>query len=289
MQREIGEIGNRQAGREEGNARENLNQLIARLDDSLLLFLSNASEASTAASDYHAALAETASSLDLVYVRKQTGPTALDIARLAQLTRAMIERSRDIEEEMRRREQEALALRTKLDHARRNATVDPLTGLANRRAFEFILDHEYRSAHAAGDQLCIAFCDIDRFKLINDAHGRDTGDRVIQSVAKVLQRISGENCRLARYGGGEFVLLFRGISLGKARDRLDETRQQLAARKLVNRETEIPIGTVTFSAGVTDIFAHADPCAALRAADGMLYEAKEQGRNRILVSSGTAR
>lgn len=270
------------------DGREELNRLIARLDRSLLQFSSNASEASNTASDYHAALAETATSLEQVAGQQPIGSSAIDIVALTQLTRTMIERTRDVEDEMRRRENEAVALRKNLEHARRDAAIDHLTGLANRRAFEIVLDREYRAARQANDQLCIAFCDIDRFKLINDAHGHDAGDRVIQAIAKVLQRISGENCHLARHGGEEFVLLFRGISPDQACEKLDEARQEFARRKLINRETDIPIGTVTFSGGVADVFAYANPRAALKAADEALYQAKEQGRNRILISSRTA-
>lgn len=261
------------------NGREDLNRLIARLDRSLVQFSSNASEASSTASEYHAALSETATSLE------QTGPSAMDFAALTRLTRTMLERTRGVEDEMRRREKEAVSLRKSLEHARRDADIDHLTGIANRRAFEVVLDREYKAAREAIDPLCIAFCDIDRFKLINDTHGHDTGDRVIQAIAKVLQRISGQNCHLARHGGEEFVLLFRGITTEQARDKLDEAREEFARRTLINRETDIPIGSVTFSGGVADVFAYADPRAALKAADDVLYQAKEQGRNRILVAS----
>ena len=117
----------------ESDNKEELNRLIAKLDRSLQQFGRNAREASTTASSYHAALSETAECLEAA------GPGISDLAAMAQLTRTMIERTREVEAEMRRREAEAAALRKSLEHARRDADIDHLTGLANRRAFEAVL------------------------------------------------------------------------------------------------------------------------------------------------------
>jgi diguanylate cyclase len=206
------------------------------------------------------------------------------IANLTELTRVMIERTQAMEESMRRSEEEAVALRVSLERAKKEADIDHLTGLPNRRAFEVALEREYREAAAAIDPLSVAFCDIDHFKRINDTHGHDTGDRVIQAVAQALKRISNDRCHVARHGGEEFVMLFRGLTPRQAHSVLDETRDQLAARKFINRKTDQPIGGVTFSGGVADVFGFPDPRAALAAADAALYQAKATGRNQICLA-----
>ncbi|NCU12683.1 MAG: GGDEF domain-containing protein, partial [Sphingomonadaceae bacterium] len=134
---------------------------------------------------------------------------------------------------------------------------------------------------AATEPLCVAFCDIDRFKAINDTHGHDAGDRVLKLVAESFARLSGDHCHVARHGGEEFVMLLRGESLQTVTEKLDLLRQQLSERRLVNRATDEPFGQVTFSAGVADVFACGDPRTALRAADSALYRAKQSGRNRV--------
>jgi diguanylate cyclase len=78
-------------------------------------------------------------------------------------------------------------------------------------------------------------------------------------------------------------VLLRGRSLHQAWELLDDTRQQMANRKMVNRATDTPFGQVTFSAGIADVFAFEDPRAALGAADQALYRAKAEGRNRIIL------
>ena len=135
-----------------------------------------------------------------------------------------------------------------------------------------------------GEPLCVAFCDIDHFKLVNDTHGHEAGDRILCVVAKTLSQISGEKCHIARHGGEEFVMLFRGSSTEEAHQLLDDARAELAARKLVNRRTEQPFGQVTFSGGIADVFAYPDARLALAAADEALYRAKEAGRNRITLA-----
>ena len=140
---------------------------------------------------------------------------------------------------------------------------------------------EKRRKAAARASVVLAFCDIDHFKPVNDIHGHDTGDRVLQMVARTLADGAGERCQVVRYGGEEFVVVYRGQTVEEARDNLDAIRATLARRPFVNRTTSQSLGTITFSGGVADLFAYPDHRAALRAADEALYRAKREGRNRI--------
>ena len=168
--------------------------------------------------------------------------------------------------------------------AQRDAEVDHLTGLPNRRAFEAVLDRHYREAMTTIDSLIVAICDIDHFKLVNGNHGHETGDRVIKAVAETLNRLGNNKCHVARHGGEEFVLLFRGVTKAQAREKLDAVRENFSQRRFVNRKTDDPIGQVTFSGGVADVFAYTTPGEALRAAHEARYLAKEQGRNAVMAA-----
>ena len=230
----------------------------------------------SATGEYGSALEKQAASIAQM---KETGGVNLD--EVAGLVRSMIARTQKAKEDMRRSDQETAGLRASLAKAQRDAKVDALTGLPNRRAFEAHYAELYRDTREGLERLSVAFCDIDHFKKINDRHGHDTGDRMLKAVASSLSAISSENCHVARHGGEEFVMLFRGNSPEQALERLDGLREALAARNFVDRHNDQPIGRVTFSAGIADAFAYPDPREALRAADRALYKAKESGRNRI--------
>ena len=111
------------------------------------------------------------------------------------------------------------------------------------------------------------------------------GDRVLKFVGTLLAKISDDKCHVARHGGEEFVMLFRGFTVAEAAKVVDDTRADLAERNLVDRKTGERMDHVTFSGGVADVFAFEEPRDALKAADRALYLAKEHGRNRVYIAS----
>ena len=256
-----------------------MTDLRVRLEKSVADFTKTTREAQSATSDYRSALSSHVEDLGEV---SEAGAVIIELANVA---KAMLDRTQEIENQMARSERETRALQKRLDEAKRSADIDHLTGLSNRRAFDALLESEYAEARRTRDALCVGFCDIDKFKAINDLHGHDAGDRVLKLVANSLSEISDDRCHVARHGGEEFVVLFRGKTLSEAYATLDATREALANRRLVNRATDTPFGQVSFSAGLADIFSFRDPRAALKAADAALYAAKDQGRNRIVIAS----
>lgn len=258
--------------------RADLDRLMTRLETNLESFHANTKEARTVTSDYGTELEQHV--IDLEQLQK----TGRIVSNLADLARVMLDRTRKAEDDMRKSEDEAKALRRSLDRAKRDAELDYLTGLPNRRAFEILLDRHYKEARAAVEPLSIAFCDIDEFKKVNDIHGHEAGDRVIKAIADTLARISNDHCHVARHGGEEFVMLFRGLTPTQAAEKLDDAREALADRRLINRKTDEPFGQITFSGGVADVFGYGDTRAALKAADTALYKAKAAGRNRIEIA-----
>jgi diguanylate cyclase len=211
----------------------------------------------------------------------QTGADRLEageggsVAALVAVTRAMAERTKAVEQQLTAARDETEALREKLAEAGQEARSDPLTQLPNRRAFE----EQLKAFEAAGTAVSLAICDIDHFKRINDKYGHPVGDRVIRVVADTL-RDNCEGSMVARIGGEEFVVLFEGMDPAEGARILDEARESLGARHFKVRETDAPIGKVTFSAGVACTLRKAAQPAIARA-DALLYEAKNGGRNQV--------
>ena len=219
--------------------------------------------------DYRAALTAEKTTLS----RDPLG--ALD--RLIDLTSGMVDATRSMEEQLEVARLEADRLRTNLRRAQREADRDHLTGLPNRRHFEA------RLAALAPDAIAaVALCDIDDFKLVNDAHGHSTGDRVLKYVARLLRANLGERATVARYGGEEFVCLFEGHSAEEAYALVEGARERLLSRSLANQEDGRAIGSVTFSAGIAAV--RDDPREAVRLADEALYRAKRAGKNRTTAA-----
>lgn len=260
-------------------AAEQLNALIVRLERTIDEFATTTSAARNATTDYKSALKAHVEDLQAI-----DGGTDV-IVQITTLARDMLDRTREVARELTRSERETRTLQKQLADARAEAEIDHLTGLPNRRAFETLYHEEYAATRRNGEPLCVAFCDIDQFKRINDSHGHEAGDRVLRTVAQALATISDDKCHVARHGGEEFVVLLRNKLIDEAYAVIDEARTSMAARRLVNRSTEVPFGQVTFSAGIADVHAYNDPRDALRAADNALLRAKDSGRNVVLKAN----
>jgi diguanylate cyclase len=201
------------------------------------------------------------------------------VAALVAITRAMAERTKTVEKQLTAARDETKQLKVKLAEAGEEARSDPLTGLPNRRAFE----ERLAELQQVDTELSLGICDIDHFKRVNDTYGHAVGDRVIRAVAHTLR----DNCgghMVARIGGEEFVVLFSGLEPEAAGRILDGARDVLGARYFKLRETDQPLGKVTFSGGVAR-GRHPDGTSALQRADALLYAAKNGGRNQVFCEA----
>ncbi|HEX8632299.1 MAG TPA: GGDEF domain-containing protein [Catenuloplanes sp.] len=165
----------------------------------------------------------------------------------------------------------------------RQALEDPLTGLANRRAFEQDLARAVAGAQESGRPLSLLAFDLDHFKNINDGWGHATGDAALQAVAAAMRGVCRTSDLCARLGGDEFVMIIDSDSVGACR--IADT-----LRRAVGSRTDIVGGPPTLSIGVATIPEHADTAEALLAgADTALYRAKQTGRDRLAVAESSRR
>lgn len=201
--------------------------------------------------------------------------------RLIALTLDVAETTRKISCRLETAHDYTRGLRADLDRALRVAEEDDLTGLFNRRGF--MQKFEAAITDQPDRFRTVALCDIDNFKLVNDRHGHETGDRVLRYVAKQLRDNLDSKIMVGRYGGEEFVCLFEDVTPTAAATMLDKVRDALKQRTLRDQETGEAIGSITFSAGVACV--GSDPVQALRSADTALYSAKGAGKDRIVAAT----
>jgi diguanylate cyclase (GGDEF)-like protein len=183
-----------------------------------------------------------------------------------------------------------------LEHGYDIAYRDELTGLPGRRAFNNVMER-------LGGAYAIAMCDVDHFKRFNDTYGHDAGDQVLRMVAAELSQVGGGG-RAFRYGGEEFLVVFRGRSAREAEPFVESLRRSIADRGFVLRspdrpaskprparetkQTSAPSVNITISIGLAERSKrHSTPELVLDAADATLYRAKEAGRNCLKVDEST--
>lgn len=159
----------------------------------------------------------------------------------------------------------------------RQALVDGLTGLANRRAASDALHGETARAERLETPLAVVLADLDEFKEVNDAHGHAVGDEVLRVVAEVLRETLRESDVAGRWGGEEFLLLLPGADEEGAAQLAERVRVALAARSIPS----VPGLRVTASFGVAEYAGETNPEQLLEAADGALYRAKRAGKDRV--------
>jgi diguanylate cyclase (GGDEF)-like protein len=162
----------------------------------------------------------------------------------------------------------------------RQAVIDGLTGVANRRSFNEMLAREFERAKRYDQPLSLVLIDLDHLKKINDTYGHQAGDEAIKSIGSVLRQSSRSVDLPARYGGEEFCVLLPNTEIDMA--------EQLAERlrRLINEVSLTDVGTISASIGVATYPHHADdPDILLKRADEALYVAKQNGRNQVKTSA----
>lgn len=162
------------------------------------------------------------------------------------------------------------------------AHFDPLTGALNRTAFSLLFDEAVKEKARKDVKLSLVLIDIDNFKPINDTHGHHCGDLALKAFSQKVSSLTRKVDALCRWGGEEFVLLLKGCSAVEAEKIVEKIRKDVCA-------SDVQLGSksirLTFSAGVVE-HKNGETLAQLaERADKLLYEAKAQGKNRVIAMS----
>ena len=165
-----------------------------------------------------------------------------------------------------------------LRQAERNAVTDALTGLGNRHWMQDMFERELTRVRTDHGHLCVMMADVDRFKEINDKLGHIIGDRILAAIADAFREFLRPSDLIARFGGDEFAVLLPGLSLAEA----TATAERLCESLVSYSDPSLPSG-VTISIGLTEAAESDDLDCLLQRADAAMYDAKDQGRNRVAI------
>jgi len=160
---------------------------------------------------------------------------------------------------------------------------DPLTGLANRRHFQAVLEREIDRVTRSGEAALLLMLDIDRFKQVNDTYGHPAGDRVLQAVARTLSDCIRPMDTLARYGGEEFAVVLPACQAAFGKAVAERIRRTIAATPVRIDSTTVLDITISIGGAYALQWIRSTTPLWTDRADHQLYQAKADGRNRVCI------
>lgn len=195
-------------------------------------------------------------------------------------TQILTESSHDLKQELAKSTQDMAALKSELEEVKKSATIDALTGLLNRGAFNQELEGLCQQEEI---KVSLILFDLDNFKKLNDSYGHLLGDKVLTFFAGILKKFSNNIHPVARYGGEEMAMITINTTAQDVLQTAEAIRLSLANSKLKKKGSDQTIGQVTVSIGISTLVAGDTPNAIIGRADQALYLSKANGRNQINV------
>lgn len=219
-----------------------------------------------------------------ISIAKSQGEMQAAVKIAADSTKQMIHQSAQLEQMLLESNAAMEEMRRDLEHIRREAMTDGLTGLANRKAFDSEFDRMFREATQDKLKFTLLMLDIDHFKAFNDNFGHQVGDQVLRLVARTLKdSIKGKDFA-ARYGGEEFSIILPDTDMSGAVIVGNALRKAVASKDVINRSTGKVLGRITMSVGVAEYSHEKTPEDLIERADTALYSAKHNGRNQVAAA-----
>lgn len=214
---------------------------------------------------------------DMTWVYRLTGLIAAGLLLGGAVIMHFMRLNRRLVREMSRRETVEQALREKQAELYELANTDPLTGAGNRLSFNLQATREVSRSQRYGQPMSLIFLDLDHFKAVNDEFGHFAGDEILVSVTELLNRRLRQSDSLYRWGGEEFVVLAPQTDQSSVVQLAEDLRQTIAESEMDEHHR------VTASLGVATLQPDEDLESLVKRADQKLYEAKAQGRDRVVV------
>jgi diguanylate cyclase len=176
---------------------------------------------------------------------------------------------------------EIVELKIELEKNKKDALIDPLTGIANRRRLEQVLGELLKDMESIQGHLSVLLGDIDDFKEINDNLGHAIGDQVLKLVAHAFAANLKHGDFVARWGGDEFAAILPHISPENATVVAERVRDTIASKSIRKKNSKETLGKVTMSFGIASIEANDTVDSLVERADKAMYRAKKTGKNKV--------
>ena len=262
----------------DAEAQQELGEMRRRIEGAVAKVVEYMGSAISGATQYGSSLEEFSGKLAEPHSPDEMSSLVNDII---SATNSMIEANNQLSQRLTSSAQEAAQLKQDVEILKREASVDHLTKLYNRKWFDASLGKAQAASNDQGGPLSLLMIDIDFFKKFNDTYGHQLGDQVLKLVARTITECVDDSDTPARYGGEEFAVVLPGVTLAQAIEKAENIRKTVAGRKLTNRTTGKVLGQVTLSVGVAQYIPGETQPELISRADEALYFAKRNGRNRV--------
>ena len=253
------------------------------------VFVERLSEMSTSATGYQERIERYAGRLERADGLSDLQSIVADLVSDTRSLQVDMMRHRDEMMEARRQaeqaEQRVRVLEAELEHVSEQVREDQLTGTLNRRGLDDAMQREIARAQRKRSPLCVAILDLDNFKKLNDTYGHQAGDEALVHLANVVKKTLRPTDTVARFGGEEFVIVFSETDLKQAVDATRRLQRELTKRFFLHDNERL---LITFSAGVAALQPNETQDAVLARADKAMYQAKLQGKNRVVSAESTS-
>jgi diguanylate cyclase len=264
-------LGNEQNERLVERVQKETQKIFRRIVDDILVTNESTSDFSHKLKEYSNKLDEAKELSDVQYIVKD----------MMSDTHQMAAATRNLQDKLEEATTQAEGLRQQLVKTEREALIDALTGIHNRKAFDRKAKDLYDAFQKEGESFSVIMVDIDFFKSFNDKYGHQTGDEVLRIVGSMLHDTLKGRDFPARYGGEEFVVLLPTTPVKNASIVAEQIRKTISAQKLKVVKTGESLGNITVSLGVSEINSGDTMDSVIERADKALYLAKDAGRNNV--------
>ena len=249
------------------------------------VFVERLSEMSTSTSGYHDRIENYATRLERAQGLSDLQNIVADLVSDTRGVQVDMMRHRDEIVDARKQAEQAeervRQLEAELEHVSEQVREDQLTGTLNRRGLDDAMQREIARAQRKRSPLCIAILDLDNFKKLNDTYGHQAGDDALVHLANVVRNTLRPTDTVARFGGEEFVIVFAETEVKQAVEVMKRLQRELTKKFFLHDNERL---LITFSAGVAALKDGESQEAVLARADKAMYQAKLQGKNRVVTA-----
>ncbi|WP_288380693.1 GGDEF domain-containing protein [uncultured Massilia sp.] len=269
----------------QGQLRHSISDVRATMKNMMMTFIDRLGSVAASTGDHHAKLAGYSERIGRAANIGELNEVMDEVLREMRAAQDEALASRDrmvaVHQEVQEAEERIRALESELQHMSELVREDQLTGSLNRRGLDDVFERESARADRRNTPLCVAMLDLDNFKKLNDTYGHLAGDGALKHLVKVVRDTLRSMDVIARFGGEEFLILLPETSIEAAAAAMVRVQRELTRHFFLHDNEKM---LITFSCGVALRHPNEDQAALTARADRAMYQAKNSGKNRVVIA-----